>query len=210
MLDKTFIEKLFTQWDLIFQANIETLTELDSVGGDGDLGIVMGDGFKAADQFVHDSMETDLGKLFYQAGKCFNNAASSSMGTLLSSGFMNIGQKLKGKTALANEELLLLVREMAAGVKQTGKAEEGEKTFLDAIYPAARSIEANLTSAPIDFLTAGYQAACQGVDDAAKMEAKHGRLAFRKADSIGIIDPGTVVAKLYVEGLLKTIASEQQ
>ena len=56
MLDKTFIEKLFTQWDLIFQANIETLTELDSVGGDGDLGIVMGDGFKAADQFVHDSM----------------------------------------------------------------------------------------------------------------------------------------------------------
>ena len=37
MLDKTFIEKLFTQWDLIFQANIETLTELDSVGGDGGL-----------------------------------------------------------------------------------------------------------------------------------------------------------------------------
>ena len=99
----------------------------------------MGDGFKAADQFVHDSMETDLGKLFYQAGKCFNNAASSSMGTLLSSGFMNIGKSLRGKTALANEELLLLVREMAAGVKQTGKAEEGEKTFLDAIYPAARS-----------------------------------------------------------------------
>ena len=95
MLDKTFIEKLFKQWNLIFQANIETLTELDSVGGDGDLGIVMGDGFKAADQFVHDSMETDLGKLFYQAGKCFNNAASSSMGTLLSSGFMNIGKKLK-------------------------------------------------------------------------------------------------------------------
>ena len=108
MLDKTFIEKLFTQWDLIFQANIETLTELDSVGGDGDLGIVMGDGFRAANQFVHDSIETDLGKLFYQAGKCFNNAASSSMGTLLSSGFMNIGKKLKGKTALANEELLLL------------------------------------------------------------------------------------------------------
>ena len=52
MLDKTFIEKLFKQWNLIFQANIETLTELDSVGGDGDLGIVMGDGFKAADGYL--------------------------------------------------------------------------------------------------------------------------------------------------------------
>lgn len=208
MMDKQFVNKLFDSWNTIFQENIDELTRLDSVGGDGDLGIVMGDGFKAVKEFVYSSEETDLGKLFYQAGKCFNNAASSSMGTLIASGFMNIGKKLKGKTEINQEELLILVQGMAEGVQTIGKAKEGEKTFLDAIYPALRAMEAELKQSLNVFLKAGVEAAKQGVKDATEMQARHGRLAFRKEASIGIIDPGSVAALLYVEGILKTVESE--
>lgn len=208
MMDRQFVNKLFDSWNMIFQENIDELTRLDSVGGDGDLGIVMGDGFKAVNEFVHNSEETDLGKLFYQAGKCFNNAASSSMGTLIASGFMNIGKKLKGKKELEQEDLLILIQGMAEGVQTIGKAKEGEKTFLDAIYPASRAIEAKMKQTANVCLKAGVEAAKQGVEDAAQMEACHGRLAFRKEASIGITDPGSVAALLYVEGILKTVESE--
>lgn len=208
MMDRQFVNKLFDSWNMIFQENIDELTRLDSVGGDGDLGIVMGDGFKAVNEFVHNSEETDLGKLFYQAGKCFNNAASSSMGTLIASGFMNIGKKLKGKKELEQEDLLVLVQGMAEGVQTIGKAKEGEKTFLDAIYPASRAMEAKMKQTANVCLKAGVEAAKQGVEDAAQMEARHGRLAFRKEASIGITDPGSVAALLYVEGILKTVESE--
>lgn len=208
MMDRQFVNKLFDSWNMIFQENIDELTRLDSVGGDGDLGIVMGDGFKAVNEFVHNSEETDLGKLFYQAGKCFNNAASSSMGTLIASGFMNIGKKLKGKKELEQEDLLILIQGMAEGVQTIGKAKEGEKTFLDAIYPASRAMEAKMKQTANVCLKAGVEAAKQGVEDAAQMEARHGRLAFRKEASIGITDPGSVAALLYVEGILKTVESE--
>lgn len=207
-MDKQFVNKLFESWNIIFQANVDELTRLDSVGGDGDLGIVMSDGFKAVNEFVHNSEETDLGKLFYQAGKCFNNAASSSMGTLIASGFMNIGKKLKGKTEINQEELLILVQGMAEGVQTIGKANEGEKTFLDAIYPALRAMEAELKQSANVFLKAAVEAAEEGVKAAAQMEARHGRLAFRKEASIGITDPGSVAALLYIEGILKTAESE--
>lgn len=207
-MDRQFVNKLFDSWNMIFQENIDELTRLDSVGGDGDLGIVMGDGFKTVKEFVYSSEEVDLGKLFYQAGKCFNNAASSSMGTLIASGFMNIGKKLKGKKELEQEDLLVLVQGMAEGVQTIGKAKEGEKTFLDAIYPASRAMEAELKQTVNVCLKAGVEAAKQGVEDAAQMEARHGRLAFRKEASIGITDPGSVAALLYVEGILKTVESE--
>lgn len=208
MFNKHFVDELFTQWDMIFKEHVEELTRLDSVGGDGDLGIVMNDGFKAVKTFVHESNENDLGKLFYQTGKCFNNAASSSMGTLIASGFMNIGKKLKGKSELDNDELIILAEGMAEGVQAVGKAKEGEKTFLDAIYPAVRAMKAESSQQPIEFLKAGVEAADQGVKDAAQMEAMHGRLAFRKEASIGITDPGSVAAYLYIKGILKALESE--
>ena len=45
------------------------MTALDSAGGDGDLGVVMRDGFRIADEFVTDSDEHDIGKMIYMAGK---------------------------------------------------------------------------------------------------------------------------------------------
>ena len=43
------IKRVFHAWKMIFQEHVEQLTALDSVGGDGDLGVVMRDGFRIAD-----------------------------------------------------------------------------------------------------------------------------------------------------------------
>ena len=73
------IKRVFHAWKMIFQEHVEQLTALDSVGGDGDLGVVMRDGFRIADEFVTACDEQDIGRLVYMAGKKFNSVASSSM-----------------------------------------------------------------------------------------------------------------------------------
>ena len=81
-------QSLFLAWQKEFVNCQKELVELDSVGGDGDLGIVLADGFSALAKEFSESEQTDLGKLLYAAGKLLNKTASSSMGTLLSCGFI--------------------------------------------------------------------------------------------------------------------------
>ena len=193
------VSKLFDKWSELFHKNTDYLTELDSVAGDADLGIVMNDGFIKTAKFVNESEEKDVGRLFFQAGKYFNQVASSSMGTLLSSGFMNVGKALKGKEVVENPDIETIIEKIAEGVQNIGKAKEGEKTFLDAMLPAVRAMK---NSADVkDGIEKAYEAAKEGVEKAKDMVAKHGRIAFRGEDSKGIVDRGTVVAMILIEGI---------
>lgn len=90
----------------IMQANRDYLIDLDSVVGDGDLGLTMSDGFLAAYNAVKDSNETDCGKLLYFAGKAMGTAVPSTMGTLMASGLMRAGRELKVKQIYSPKILL--------------------------------------------------------------------------------------------------------
>ena len=79
------IKRVFHAWNLIFQEHVEQLTALDSAGGDGDLGVVMRDGFRIADEFVTDSDEHDIGKMIYMAGKKFNSITHTTLEGFISS-----------------------------------------------------------------------------------------------------------------------------
>lgn len=197
------VVRLFTIWSDIFTEQKDYLTELDSVAGDADLGIVMNDGFASTAEFVATSEVKDVGMLFFQAGKYFNKVASSSMGTLLSSGFMTVGKKLKGKTELTDEDIPVIAEGIAEGVQSIGKAKEGEKTFLDSMFPAVRVLKSDKELK--NRVTEAVAAAEEGVNRAKDLVGKHGRIAFRGSDSVGIIDPGTVVALFLVKGLQKLV-----
>lgn len=199
------VREIYKNWSIIFTDNKDRLIELDSVAGDGDLGLVMYDGFTALYKDVLANPEEDLGKLFYRTGKLFNNVASSSMGTLISVGLMTVGKKLKGKKELEKEDLILILEGIAEGVQNIGKAQEGEKTFLDAIFPALRAAKENVDKSAKEMMQEAVKAAEKGVENAKNMVAKHGRIAFRQEASVGIVDPGTVAALLIVEGIEKTI-----
>ena len=118
---------------------------------------------------------------------------------------MTVGKKLKGKTELEKSDLITILEGLAEGVQSIGKAEEGEKTFLDAIYPAVRTAKANIDKTEKEMMQQAVKAAEDGVEKAKKMVAKHGRIAFRQEASVGITDPGTVAALLIVEGIEKAI-----
>ena len=76
--------------------NRDALVSLDQQNGDGDLGISMSGGFRAVSDFLHDSQETDLGKCLNRCGDHFNEAAPSSLGTILAFFFKGMARSLKG------------------------------------------------------------------------------------------------------------------
>ena len=190
----------------VMKENRELLIQLDSVVGDGDLGLTMSDGFEAASKQAQEMNEPDVGKILYMAGKAMSTAVPSTMGTLMASGLMQAGKVLKGKTEIVDADIATLFEAFEAGVANRGKAQVGEKTFIDGIHPAVESIKASV-EAKEDVATIAnkaLEAANEGYENTATMLAVHGRAATRGEASRSLKDPGAYVAKLMMEAFTKS------
>ncbi len=185
--------------------NRQYLIELDQRNGDGDLGISMAEGFAAASGFVNASEETDLGKLLVGASKVFNEAAPSSLGTIMSFCMMGMARTLKGHeeadTALVGEALASGV----AKIMERANSKPGEKTVLDALDPAASALCAHSPEGAIAAWQAAAKAAAEGSDSTASMKAVHGRAAYYGDKAIGLIDGGSVAGRLVIEALSRAV-----
>lgn len=73
MLNARTLSRIFSSISELMEQNRDYLVRLDQVNGDGDLGISMDDGFRAAAAFFAESLEsgeeTDLGRLLRQTEK---------------------------------------------------------------------------------------------------------------------------------------------
>ncbi len=182
---------LLSAWAALMTEKRDWLIELDSVVGDSDLGLTMSDGFTAASEAAAASDLTDVGKLSYQAGKAMATAVPSTMGTLMASGLMNAGKVLKGMEDAADTDFFQAYLE---GVQNRGKAQIGEKTFLDGLQPAVEALKQGKT--PQETAEIAWDA----FQHTKGMIAKHGRMAIRGEASRDLLDPGAAVAALMMQG----------
>ncbi|WP_392565408.1 dihydroxyacetone kinase subunit L [Utexia brackfieldae] len=205
-LGRADLNRLFQHWAAVMSAEKTKLTDLDSVVGDGDLGLTMSDGFAAAYQAIQASRESDIGRLVYTAGKAMSTAVPSTMGTLMASGLMQVGKAFKGQSTITAAEFGRFFSAYFEGVKARGKAELGEKTFLDGLYPALSVLHS--ASNDMDWALLAQQAyagAQQGALATQQMLAVHGRAAGHGEKSRHLLDPGAYVAKLLLAGYAKFV-----
>jgi dihydroxyacetone kinase-like protein len=206
-MDSKDLKELLKSFMNIMVENKEYLIDLDSVVGDGDLGLTMSDGFTAAYNVSADLQEMDVGKLLYNSGKAMSTAVPSTMGTLMASGFMNAGKVLKGKTELQDSDVAELFQAYMDGVSARGKAKLGDKTFLDGMAPAIEALKSSLQSG--DSLPTAAGKAAAAAEDAFKntatMIAVHGRAATRGEASRSLLDPGAAVAMLMMKAFEKAV-----
>jgi len=190
----------------VMNENRDYLVELDQQNGDGDLGISMAAGYKAAYDYLTGSDEKDLGKLLMKSGSVFNEAAPSSLGTITSFAMMGMARALKGKEEATLEEL---ADAMVAGVErimEKAKSKPGEKTILDSLYPAVQALRQNCGLEAEKALRAAADAAAAGAESTRKMKSVHGRAAYYGEQTLGKLDGGAVVGKLLFEALYQCVA----
>jgi dihydroxyacetone kinase-like protein len=196
----------------VMTENRDWLIDLDSIVGDGDLGLTMSDGFKAAYESIKDSDEVDVGKLFYAAGKAMSVAVPSTMGTLMASGLMQVGKTFKGKTDVQPFEYAALFQAFFDGVSARGKAKVGEKTFLDGLFPAIGAMQAAIDAGKtvVQVAQAAAEAARKGYEATQGMVAVHGRAATRGEASRQLLDPGAAVAALLMEAFAQSVSYSER
>lgn len=200
-MNTEFLISLLKEYKMVMVENRDYLINLDSVCGDGDLGLTMSDGFAAAYDAVSAGTEADAGKILYTAGKAMSTAVPSTMGTLMASGLIQAGKVLKGKSELAPSDVVDLFQAYQEGVQTRGKAQIGDKTFLDGWAPAVDAVrEAVATNKDMKTVSEkAHKAAAAGFKNTTDMVAKHGRAATRGEASKALEDPGAAVAMLLME-----------
>lgn len=184
------------------------LGELDAQGGDGDLGVSMSSGFAAVNTYLNDSCESDMGKLLLKCGSVLNNAAPSSLGTIISLGMMGMAKALKGEEECDLHEMAAAMEKGVQTIMEKAKSKSGEKTILDALCPAIDSLKNNVEKGSLIAFGQAAEAAAQGSENTKAMRAIHGRAAYYGDQSIGLLDGGSVVGKLIFKGIYCSICKE--
>lgn len=186
----------------VITANRDYLITLDQQNGDGDLGISMSDGFKAIAEYMEATEEADLGKLFFQMSKIFNDKAPSSLGTILSFSLMGMARALKGKETASLEETAEALHQGVTLIMEKAGSKPGEKTVLDSLCPAVQALRTRAASDDAEkAFAAAAAAAAEGAESTKGMVPKHGRAAYYGEKGAGALDGGAVVGKLIFESL---------
>lgn len=201
---------VFAAWETVMRRNADYLIELDGVAGDSDLGLTMADGFAAANRAAAAFQGADVGMLIYHSGKAIMSNAPSSLGTLLGSAFLEAGKRLKGRQSMDVSESYVFFEAIEEDIMRRGHSKVGDKTFLDGLDPAVQVLKDGnaWTEDPRRKLESAALAARRGSDNTRNMIARHGRMAIRGEQSVGMLDPGSVVAALLVEAFAETAARE--
>ena len=200
-MNKAELIQVFQSISSVMDKERDYLIELDQQNGDGDLGISMSNGFRAVLSYIQNTDESDLGKIFMKSSAAFNEAAPSSLGTILSFGMIGIAKALKGKAEADFSEMTIAMEQGIALIMEKAGSKPGEKTVLDALVPALDALKSNASSgSQIAFLRAA-EAAAAGSESTKNMLSVHGRAAYYGEKSLGLLDGGSVAGRLIVEAI---------
>ncbi len=196
-IDVSQLQDIFREISDLMDKNKDYLIELDSKSGDGDLGLSMSSGFQAI--IESEAMEQENFKTFLmKAGMVINEAAPSSLGTIMFIGFVAAAKKLAEYKELYTEQVGEFFMSWALGVMEKTDSKQGEKTILDAVIPAGMVLlesDQDLKHAIVKAREASYD----GMLATIHMQAVHGRAAYYKEKSIGNQDGGATVGMLMVK-----------
>jgi len=185
----------------------DELRRLDSITGDGDLGVTVELASKAMTDYLNNPGEEDIGKLIMKCGLQINKSSPSTFGTLLASAFMEAGKTVLGRKEIEFKDLVLVGQGAIDGVKKRGKAEVGDKTMLDSLVPAVEAYKQAVAN-NIDYKVAiekATEAAKKGMEATKNMKAKYSRASYRPDGGIGIQDAGATATYYLIEAFARSL-----
>lgn len=168
------------------------LGRLDAAAGDGDHGMGMVRGYRAAVE-AGNSTDGTAGQVLTSAGTAFADAAGGASGALVGMWIMTIGSTLNGDP-IDGAKVHRALDAALNGLCKLGKAKPGDKTMIDALDPFVKTYGEAVEGGAS--LAAAWEqalpAAEAGMKSTADMISARGRSSRLGERSLGHVDPGAV------------------
>ena len=188
------------------------LTQLDAAIGDADHGTNMDRGFTAVVQKL-DALDGPAppGRLLTTAGGTLVSTVGGASGPLWGTALRRAGRTLGEAEDFGSAELASALDAALDGVVELGAAEEGDKTMVDSLAPAVRTLKDRLASGdPLSTaLGAALEAGEAGMRATVPMQAAKGRASYLGERSIGHQDPGATSTALILGALAQSVSAEE-
>jgi phosphoenolpyruvate---glycerone phosphotransferase subunit DhaL len=185
------------------------LTRLDSEIGDGDHGNNMHRGFQAALERLEATNPQSPADALKAVSTALISKVGGAAGPLYGTAFLRASSALSGKEDLSPEDVAEAVEAALSGVKQRGKAEEGDKTMIDALAPAAEAAKeaASAGSGAGEVFRAAAEAAGEGAEATVELTAKRGRASYLGERAAGHMDPGARSSYLLLDAAARALGA---
>jgi D-erythrulose 4-kinase len=184
------------------EENKDYLGQIDAIAGDGDHGIGMSRGSKAAAEAANEA-DGGVESVLSAAGHAFGDKAGGTSGILWGLLLEGVGKGLGNTEAVTAERLAGAVRSSAQDLKGFSKAELGDKTMLDALFPFVDTLvgQVDAGSSISDAWRSAAEACRTAAEATASLVPKIGRARPLAERSVGTPDPGAVSLGLIVAAI---------
>lgn len=190
----------------------DELGRIDRVAGDGDHGIGMQRGSRAAATAAADAVQRSAGSrtTLQHAGDAWADKGGGTSGAIWGEMLVALGAALGDDAAVDAEAVGAGVARMKDAVMSFGKAKPGDKTMIDAIVPFADRLHERLGAGAglIEAWRDAADAATAAAEATAQLTAKLGRARSHGDKSIGTPDPGAVSFALIAHTVLRILEEE--
>ena len=172
----------------------EYITDLDLATGDGDHWANMDMGFGKISENIKNIEAMSLSEGMKEIGKIMMSVIGGSSGVLYGSAYLAAAKVTKGLEVLDRNSIYEVLNAMLDAIMSRGQAKPGFKTMIDSLYPSVKVYELSLKENIDDksLCMRVRQAAIDGANETAKMEAVRGRATYQADKGVGHLDPGAV------------------
>ena len=190
------------------EAARDELSGLDAAAGDGDHGVTMALATRGVRKQLADSPDATAADVFTKLALA-TGSVGGAIGPIYASGLLAVAATLRGLepgSPTRVEDVHACAAAAEKAVAALGGARPGDKTIIDALQPAAGSLELAAASGASmsEALNAAAEAATAGATATASMTATLGRASRLGDRSLGHADPGATSFAL----ILRAVSAE--
>jgi dihydroxyacetone kinase len=198
----------------VVDENVEELGRIDAVAGDGDHGIGMQRGARAATAAASEALAVGAGArtLLELAANAWANKAGGTSGALWGVALSAMGDALGDEGAPSARMVSDGVAGAVDGIMSFGKAEVGDKTMVDALVPFRDTLGREVDGGAV--LATAWKTAADAAVAAASATAellpRMGRARPHAEKSLGTVDAGAYSFGLIVQSIVGVLADTSE
>lgn len=189
--------------------NCEMLGQIDAVAGDGDHGIGMQRGSRAALEAAREALDGGAGAetVLQWAGQRWSDEAGGTSGAIWRVILKAMGESLGNEKPLSVQRLAAGMVNARQQVMAFGKAEVGDKTLVDVLVPFADALswEAEKGQGALACWESAARIASEAAEATKQLIPRVGRARPLAEKSVGTPDAGSVSLALIIQALIPVL-----